>query len=271
MLRAVVVNYRTAGDLAEFLQSWAECAGEVEATLIIANVCPLQADDEAAEVGLRAIELAIRRTRRMSRPSTFIWDYDTNVGYNLAVNEALERGSSPYLAAFNADVVLKPGVLKGCVDALAEHPDWAVVGPRQVDEQNRITCAGTFGTPEAPHMRGWMQNDAGQFSDTRDDCVHVSGSAMFWRRSVWDELTACPLFQEADPGAVGALLGALHFWGESFAMLHARAHGYSVAFDGRVTAIHKWHRSSPVGQAPHVAEDQAFFRKACDIHAIAHD
>lgn len=260
-LAAAVVNYRTSGDVEDFLRSWTAVSGEVDAHLTIVNVCPLEEDEAVVSQAWQYLDHA--------RTSIVAWR--SNCGYNVACNRALARGASPYLACFNADVVLRPGVLRGCVDAIEEHSAWAVVGPRQVDDSNRITCAGTLGTPEHPEMRGWMQYDQGQFSDVRDDCVHVSGSAMFWRRSVWEELTECPQFQAAAPGATGALLPAQHFYGETWAMYHARAHGHRVGYLGTVVATHRWHRASPVGRAPNVAEDQAFFRRACQLHEMGHD
>lgn len=261
-LNAVVVSYRTPQDLDDFLQSWGRVSDEVDATLTVSLVAPLGPDHAVVASALSSY---------LDPSKVVIKVWDDNVGYNIACNDAASKGDAPYLALFNADVVLEPGVLSACVLGLEDNPDWAVVGPRQVNKSNLLVCAGTVGPATNPHLRGWLNYDRGQYSDMRDDVVHVAGSVMFWRRQMWDELTLCPEFQEAAPGACGAMLPTNHYWGESYAMLHARRHGRRVAYLGTVRCIHKWHTASTTGKAPHITEDQQFFRRACDIHGIEHD
>lgn len=258
-LQIIVINYQTPGDLKAFLDSFEAVRAEVDCTLTVVNVCPGPEDHEV-----------VRRGYENGVICDDGWTWLKNVGYNKAANHAASSGSGLYLAIFNADVELRPGVLAGCVAALEENPARAVVGPRQVDESNRITSAGTFGTIENPVMRGWHEYDNGQYADTRDDAVHVSGSAMFWRRSVWNELTACPQFQSAAPGALGALLSTCHhYYGETWAMAHALLHDYLVCFYGPAAAIHKWHRSSPVGGEVELRmpQEKEEFERALKAHA----
>lgn len=260
-LEVIVVSYRTPDDLFAFLASLDAIQDEIEFSLTVVNVDPTDDDkDVAARANLdRYIE------------------FPTNVGYATAVNEAASMSESPYLGIFNADVELWPGVLARCVEALEQNPTWGVVGPRQVDESNLITCAGTFGTLAEPKMRGWHEFDQGQYNDVRDDAVHVSGSAMFWRREAWDELTECPIFQSVAPGAKGALLPTKHLFEETAALYHCTMHGpqsgWRVAYLGTACCIHRWHRASPVGGFADqlYPESQAYFREFCDAHALPHD
>lgn len=262
-LDVIVVSYRTPDDLRAFLKSVRPAMAEVGGcTLTVVNVCPTREDE------LTAVEEVPPSKHLVSLVS-----WPENVGFNRAVNSAAAAlaPGAPYLAVFNADVMLRPGVFYESVKALKKNPDWAVVGPRQVNESNQITSAGTFGTIAEPRMRGWHEIDQGQFNDVRDDAVHVSGAAMFWRRSIWDELTRCPLFQDAVPGAVGAMLPTHHYHGETYAMAHAIAHGRRVVFDGSLpTIVHKWHTSSPVGGAVemNMPVEKEEFERACRIHGI---
>lgn len=257
-LDVVCVSYQTPTELDDFLASFREVADEVDCTLTVVNVCPTREDEL---VGVQGTE-GLKQTTLVS--------WTENIGFNHACNRAATAGNAPYLALFNADTELRAGVLANCVKALQSNPFWAVVGPRQVNEHNRITSAGTFGMIDDPRMRGWNEYDNGQFSDVRDDAVHVSGSAMFWRRSIWDELTWCPVFQEAVPGAVGALLHSHHYFGETWAMAHAISHSYNVVFWGPVAMVHKWHRSSPVGGPAELGMpgEKEEFERVCQAHGI---
>src|SRR6202035_190672 len=86
----------------------------------------------------------------------------TNCGYARACNDAANwhiTATGEYLgtgmtartlAFFNADTRIRPGVLEKCVDLLESDPTYAIVGPRQVDDENKITHSGIYGTLEAP-------------------------------------------------------------------------------------------------------------------------
>jgi GT2 family glycosyltransferase len=55
-----------------------------------------------------------------------------NVGFGAAVNVVAGRTSSPWLAAANADVALRPGALRALLDAGAADPGAGAVAPRLV-------------------------------------------------------------------------------------------------------------------------------------------
>lgn len=270
----VVVNYRTPDDLTRFVNAFAEVQWEVPSSLHICNVDPAAEDIEACE--------AIARSQVIEVPYTYS-QTNGNIGYaktcNLVAKSLGERKAArATIAFFNADTVLKPGVLDACHWELQNNPKVAVVGPKQVDTQSRITHAGIFGTEAAPQLRGWKQKDAGQFDEFRTDAVSVSGSAYFVKRLAWDELTACTTYQQAttalmEAEAHGAFLPTQHYYEETFCSYHARAHGWQVAYHGGVSMIHEWHRASEVGgeMDKQMPVARAAFRMMCDAHQIPHD
>lgn len=202
----VVTNYRTAGDLSAFLASLHGWEPEVPHDVVVANVSPTRRDVQVASAWLEAPG----RERRTVVP------FADNVGYARACNRGASLGRREVVALFNADVRLTPGALDTCYDALIAHPSWAILGPRQVDDEGRLTAAGIFGTNTAPRHRGWHEVDRGQYTDVRPDAVTVSGAAFFVRRAVWDELTACPIFAAtAEPPPEGAFLQTPHYYEET--------------------------------------------------------
>ncbi len=268
-LDLVVVNYRTGGDLWDFLRSFDDALTTWPAdrpwSMTIVNVDPQTHDNLVAE-----------RWIAMARQGEVLALSTANRGFAVAANHGAYYGRRDTLAIFNADVVLRPGALEACLAALWSDDTYAILGPKQVDMHNRITAAGIFGTPEQPAHRGWQEIDRGQYDDVRDDAVYAAGSAFFTKRAIWDELTVCPLFQEAAPGAKGALLETCFLmFEESYLCRHAAEHGYKIVYyglpDGRI--IHKWHRSiKKHGIASSVWEaSKQSFRTALDIHGAAHE
>lgn len=252
----VVVNYHTPGDLQQFMDS-------------------LQSYPPTSPWTVTVVDVETR-----SREERYSWaDGDgvtigvsVNIGYGRACNLAAARGSEEIVALFNADVVITPGSLDACANALTDHDEWAILGPCQADTNNRIRHAGIFGSPVLPKHRGWNEVNRGQYGDVRE-AVTVSGSAFFVKRKVWSELTDCPAFQEVAPDAEGALLPTPHYYEETWASYHARAHGHRVVYYGAATMIHKWHRASMVGgwAEQQIPVSRAMFRRACDVHGIGHD
>lgn len=264
----VVVDYQTPGDLREFVDSFTDLQWEVPASIHIVLVDPTEADFAVTEE-LDNIEVPV---------SVTIWP--SNIGYARSCNAAATMVADVEIARqtiafFNADTILKPGVLDACHWELHQHPQWAVIGPRQVDEQNRITHGGIFGTQEKPSFEGrWHKPDTGQYSELRDDCVSVAGSAYFVKRMAWDELNDCSKYRTIAPDAGGAFLPTQHYYEETWFSYHALAHGWKVAYHGGVQMVHKWHQASPVGsdtEKRFLPESKRTFRAACDAHGIAHD
>lgn len=264
-LDVIVVNYRTPADLEGFIRSYDQHSGTFESTLYVVNVCPREAD---LEIGAWAVETGLNPTHHIV--------FDENVGYGRAVNHAASLGSSKVIAAFNADTRLTEGCLDECYKALHGNPSWGVVGPRQVDEQNRITHAGIFGTHAIPKHRAWHKKDGeGQYDDVLE-AITVSGSAYFIKRRVWDDLMECPIYKALVPEAEGAFLPTPLFYEETWCSYHAFAHGHKVMYYGPAKMVHKWHESIRSNDKSGWAnkafvEARDLFRAACDAHGLDHD
>jgi GT2 family glycosyltransferase len=199
-----------------------------------------------------------------------------NVGYARACNEAAERLGDQAMdtyAFFNADTRITSGALKICDDVLWSDESYAVVGPRQIGDNGEITHAGVFGALDHPRHRGWREPAGDKYTDIRDDCVTVSGAAYFVKQHVWWDMADCPLYQESDPGSLGAFLQTPHYFEETFLSYHSICHGYKVVFVGSATILHRWHKASPVGgwAEQQFPISQAIFREACSHHGIPHD
>lgn len=253
----VVCNYHTDSMLRDFIASVGE-RSFVGCTLTVVDVA---VDDHTAEGTLSTLNNG-------NVHLTYV-PVKENIGYARACNFGAQSGSNDVILLANADTVLSGGLAE-CYDALMANPDWGVLGPRQVDEHNRITFGGIFGPDRLPKQRGWLELDRGSYSDIRDDSLTVAGSLYFIKRSVWHELTQCDHYQAVAPGVTGAFLPTQHYFEETFCSYHARAHGYKVVYYGPVKMIHYWHKSSPLGgyAEGHFRESQAYMRQACANHNI---
>lgn len=194
----VVVNYRTPTDLEGFLASYAAHGCFWGGSLTVVNVSPMPADLAVVKRWEECIDL------------THI-TFKENVGYARACNRGALVGQGDVVALFNADVVLRADALTHCYEAIRDNPTWGVLGPRQVDDRNRLVGCGIYGLPDQPRQGAWMQTDVGQCSSVRLDALTVSGSAYFVRRDVWEMLTACPIYQEVCGGADGGFLPTPHY------------------------------------------------------------
>lgn len=269
-LGIVVTDYHTPTELTGFVESLRSAQVSIPYAVCI-EVVEGTAEEKAAAEAFAAL-LA------QSAIATQVVCHSQNVGYNRATNDGVEwlalYDEIDTYAVFNSDCRLRPGVLESCSALLAADERYGVCGPRQIDELGRLTHGGIFGTPSSPQHRGWHRAPLpGEYQDVRDDAVTVSGAAYFVRRSVWEELSLCPIYRSVDPTARGAFLQCHHYFGETYASYHAVAHGYRCVYNGAATMVHGWHKSSPVGGIgeQNWVRDQGFFRRACDAHGIAHD
>jgi glycosyltransferase involved in cell wall biosynthesis len=215
-----------------------------------------------------------------------------NVGYSAACNQLAAAGNNEIIALLNADVWFGEGSLEGMINSFNTHPEAAVIGPKQRDERGHITHAGIIGTNDAPAHRGWHKPDPND-SQFRDfiECVTVSGSAYFVRRSVWNEiinnkdymmlydrfaeqsadrLRILPRYWTDNPGG---FLSTPHYYEETFCSYFVRHLGYKVCYDGSVSIGHSWHGSHEQGSAMDkmFRVSQSMFREACDHFGIQRD
>lgn len=243
----VVVNYKTPDLLHEFIESY-EKYRFPNCHLYIVDIQPDGPFIDAEDYTYVAAE--------------------QNLGYARGCNLGASLGSNDVILLANADTQLSEGFLE-CYEELMSHPDWGVLGPRQVDEYNRITAGGIIGTETSIGQRGWQEQDQGQYSDVYE-AISVSGSLYFIKRAVWDELTRCEFMQAYEPEALGAFIHTPHYYEETACSYHARGHGYKVIYYGAVQMLHHWHRASEHGgwADQQVERSKAMMRQFLASHSI---
>jgi GT2 family glycosyltransferase len=243
----VVVNYKTYPELEQFCSSW--LAHKFDGcTLTVVDV-----------EGKSRLGDSVRVHHQIDR-----WiNTEENCGYGRACNFGAAQGDNDVILLANADTLLSED-FRDCYDALIGIPEWGVLGPRQVNDQNQITAGGIIGTERNIGQRGWMETDHGQYSMVTTDAKSVSGALYFIKRSVWDELIACPL----GPGT--GFLETPHYFDETFCSYHVRAHGYKTVYYGPAKMIHLWHRASPHGgwADNQFNTSQQMMREACAKHNL---
>jgi glycosyltransferase involved in cell wall biosynthesis len=207
--------------------------------------------------------------------------FNENIGYSAACNQLASAGDSPYLALLNSDIWMTTQQCMKVIEPMVEDNSIAAIGPKQINERSEIVHAGIIGTNERPKHRGWKVSDPKDelFKDVID-CVTISGSAYYVRRSIWDELGQCSKYKEVvneiageEYPFYGPFLPTPHYYEETFFSYHSTAHAYRVVYNGEVTIGHSWHASSPVGghADQQFKVSQRIFRKACDFHGILRD
>lgn len=183
------------------------------------------------------------------------------LSYAQAVNGSLAGRHSPYVLALNADTrMLEPP--DHVIAIFEENPDIAVIGPRQIDDEQRVTHAGIVGDNLRRQHRFWMHPlaDVDRQSNERImDVPTISGAVYFCRRSAWEEHDG--------------FLETRHFYEETaldFAIRHA---GHRVVYTGATTWVHLFNRSPVDGawRAQMAAESREAFRKFCDERGIERD
>jgi len=201
-----------------------------------------------------------------------------NIGYSAACNELASIGTQEIICLLNADVWMSSSAVLQASKVFDNSPQVHVMGPKQRDEQGSITHAGIIGTNVQPRHRGWKEHDPEDkaYKD-RVECVTVSGSAYFIRRSVWNTLSENAEYKKLFPEAKGAFLPTPHYYEETWCSYFARHLGFHIYYDGRVSIGHSWHASSPKpGQGISEADakfpiSREIFRKACDHFGIERD
>jgi len=259
----IVVNYRSPHDLNHFILSLQRNQPTIPWDLVVVNVDPLQDDVLIAQHSIEALPGRV-----------VVYQFDSNVGYATAVNMASTFGSNEVLAIFNADTRLTPNVIDECHNVLMSREEWAVLGPRQIDNSGKITHGGIFGSMSKRVERGFHhRNDDGIYGDVRDDATTVSGACFFVKRAVWDELTSCPIYRSRFPDVEGAFLPTMHYWDETWCAVHAITHGYRCVYYGPMTMIHLWHNASRVGgwAERQITKSRSLFAEMCDLHDIPHE
>lgn len=249
MITALVVNYGTPEDL-WMCVSTAERFDERITWVLYDNAHPQR----------KSTDMLMSLQNRLG-PRARVIESSENRGHGYGINRAAELAAAEFKSEFffvlNPDCEWREPVLDPMVQYLRENEDCILVGPKQLDQDMKITAGGIIGEPDDPKHRHWKAHDPKneRCRDVVADCPTVSGSAMLVRAEPFLEL--------------GGMLEAGHYYSETWLCYHARAHGWKCAYYGPTWMIHKWHRSSAMGSPEsdgRFAVDQKLFREKCDEH-----
>lgn len=195
-----------------------------------------------------------------------------NLGYGRALNRGIAGSDADVFAFFNSDIILCENTIQDCATALMENDDWGILGPYQYDTKGLVTHGGILGTLKAPYQRGWHKPKSDIYKEVRDDAVFPMGSAFFVKRECWDELNACPIYQEVCPGSVGFPEQIFLYYEETLLSYHGHAHGWKSVYYGLAECVHHWHGTiNKYGDQGAFKESQKVFRTFCDAHNLEHD
>lgn len=258
-----VINYNTSDKLQRLCYELYKGAADNDPELYTLRVADNGSTDDSREM---------LRTQPPGNIASI--HYNDNIGYASAANQLAALGDSPVVGILNADVWANAWHIAGISMVFKTRPDVAILGPKQRDERGFITHGGIEGSEGSPSMRAWhMPDPKDEAYRDLEEMLTVAGSAYFVRRSVWEDLTNCPIYKKAVPSAEGAFLPTPHYYEETWCSYHARAHGYKVFYDGRISIGHSWHASHPHGSPRDrmFATSRKMFREMCDRHGIEHD
>jgi N-acetylglucosaminyl-diphospho-decaprenol L-rhamnosyltransferase len=117
---AIVVNYNSAGVLADCVESLREAG--VDEILVVDN-----GSDDGSETVLRATDQAA------------VWlPAPGNVGYGRAANLGAQQAKGDALLICNPDIVVRPGLVKTLLAALDAEPAAGIVGPRLLNVDGSV-------------------------------------------------------------------------------------------------------------------------------------
>ncbi len=255
----VVVNWSTPDDLKRCIDS----AFHVEGNMYWSIFQNYHTDSQLRNRNHQAIMGAIAGRSKWMVSMDGTQNHGHGYGINKAAAIAMKWFEPEYLFLVNPDCVWVEPILDQMIEFLELHPKAAIVGPKQLDSQHRITAGGIGGTMTKPLHRMWHANDLdNKLARDTLQVPTVAGSAVLIRASVFEEL--------------GGMLEARHYYSETWLCYHAQSHGYEVWYYGQPWMIHEWHQSTKVGSAMtegHMKDDRELFRKMCDDHdpQIPHD
>jgi hypothetical protein len=173
----VVVNYNGKDDPLA-------CLGSLELARDELGIEVLMADNGSTDGSVEAV--ADRH------PWVRIIAMGQNLGFAAACNHALAEAQGRHVMLLNPDTEVPPHSLKSLVQALDQNPQWGIVGPRMVDQDNRpYPSARRFPTPfflfcectrlvylfpRSKLFAGYFYGDCEQNSQGRVD--QIEGSAL---------------------------------------------------------------------------------------------
>lgn len=180
-LLVVIVNYRTAGLVAQCLSSIAAQQVEGLQAVVVDNASP---DFQALRIGIAPHSWASLLPRATNGGFA--------VGCNAAIRRALSADEVPdYVLLLNPDTQLEPGALQALVDFMDVHPRAGIAGSQLLNARGEAECSAH----RAPSPLGELEGAAGLaflsrllvphvVSDVPAKTDWVTGASLMVRRAV---------------------------------------------------------------------------------------
>ena len=185
---------------------------------------------------------------RMRWPHVRVIPLAENIGFARGTNVGLRQSRSELALLLNSDTVAPPEAIDRLVAVLRAHPEAAVVGPRLVDEHDRVELA--MGRMIGPFNELWQKTIGG-----------LHGAGVWPARRYVERLTsrerpvdwvsgACLLVRRADAEAVGLLDERFFMYAEDVDFCAAiRRRGRAIVFTPAATLVHLRGRSAATAPA----------------------
>jgi len=155
----------------------------------------------------------------------------TNDGYAKACNQGARAGNGPYILFLNSDTkIVDSHWLDAMIQVFERDKSVAVVGPKLINSQNKITGCGVIGTNAKPVIRGWMEPNRSDKYNLKMECVSVCGACMMIKRGNIPQLG---LMDERYP----------FYFEETDYCYNARSKGFKVMYTPATTVLH-YHQGS---------------------------
>ncbi|MFD2091862.1 glycosyltransferase [Blastococcus deserti] len=225
-LAVVVVTYRSAGLIAECLQSVAaalQAAGRRDARVVVVDNA--STDDTVA-------------TARAAAPGATVIARGTNDGFAAGVNAGLAAAPGHDVLVLNPDVRLEPEAIGHLLDQLAE-PGTGIAVPRLLGADGRLqhslrrepSAARTLGEAVLGGRRAGRLAAFGEV--VTDDRVYARSATPDWATgAAWLVSAECL-------AALGPLDERYFLYSEETEfMLRARTHGFAVRYTPDAVAVH---------------------------------
>ena len=167
-----------------------------------------------------------------------------SIGYGASINQGLKQGNSPFVCIVSADVEVLNGWWEMGNVCIGK---FAVVGPKLIFPDGRIGGCGVVGTDEKPILRGWQEEDKGQY-DKAEEVLSVCGALFVMRRKIWEELGG---FDER----------FFLYYEETDLFRRARNAGYQILYYPKVKAIHHWNKSPKDDGIDHIELSKKLYQE----------
>jgi N-acetylglucosaminyl-diphospho-decaprenol L-rhamnosyltransferase len=185
-------------------------------------------------------------------PSVEVIAKPTNDGFAVATNEGLRRAVGEFVLVLNPDTELRPGVIEHLIEVLDSKPDIGMIGPRLVRPDGTFDHAAKRSFPTVRGAARYLSSKQLKLPIGTTD--YVAPELDEHEFGLVDAINgAFMLLPRQTLQTVGLLDETFWMYGEDLDWCHRFWDaGLSVAYDGRVTALHIKGASSGTHRPPRV-------------------